>query len=48
LEGLVSLEVQMVKILISNSRHVVWYKGRSLRVGEQQNGSRILISDHKL
>jgi hypothetical protein len=36
LERLVSLEVQLVKLLISNSRHVVWYKRRSLRIGEQE------------
>jgi hypothetical protein len=32
---LISLEVQLVKLLISNSRHVV-YEGGSLRIGEQE------------
>jgi hypothetical protein len=33
---LISLEEQLVKLLISNSRHVVWYKWGSLRIGEQE------------
>jgi hypothetical protein len=37
LERLVSLVVQLVKFLISKSRHVVWYKGGSLRIGEQEH-----------
>jgi hypothetical protein len=37
LERLVSLKVQLVKFLISNSRHVVWYKGGNLRIGEQEH-----------
>jgi hypothetical protein len=37
LERLVSLEVKLVKFLISNSRHVVWHKGGSLRIGEQEH-----------
>jgi hypothetical protein len=36
LERLVSLEVQLVKLLISKSRHAVSYKGGSLRMGEQE------------
>jgi hypothetical protein len=36
LERLISLEVQLVKFLISNSRHAVWYKGGSLRIGEKE------------
>jgi hypothetical protein len=37
LERLISLEVQLVKLLISNSRHAVWHKGGSLRIGEQEH-----------
>jgi hypothetical protein len=36
LERLISLEAQLVKLLISNNRHVVQYKGGSLRIGEQE------------
>jgi hypothetical protein len=36
LERLISLEVQPVKLLISNNRHVVWHKGGCLRIGEQE------------
>jgi hypothetical protein len=36
LERVIFLEVQLVKLLISNSRHAIWYKGGGLRIGEQE------------
>jgi hypothetical protein len=36
LERLISMEVKLDKLLISHSRHVVLYKGGSLRIGQQE------------
>jgi hypothetical protein len=35
-ERLISLEVQLVKLCMSNNRHAVWYMERSLRTGKQE------------